>query len=54
LTKLLQNVPETQQTGVEISFSALFFEDGAPFHGERRFSFVIIGKIESQGVVYGR
>jgi hypothetical protein len=54
LTKLLPNVPETQQTGVEISFSALFFEDGAPFMGERRFSFVIIGKIESESVVYGR
>jgi hypothetical protein len=39
---------------VEIEVSALFFEDGAPFLGERRFSFVIIGKIEPQGVVYGR
>jgi len=34
--------------------SALFFEDGAPILGERRFSFVIIVKIEPQGVVYGR
>jgi hypothetical protein len=50
----LQNVPEAQQTKVEISLSALFFEDGAPFMGERRFSFVIIGKIESESVVYGR
>jgi hypothetical protein len=37
-----------------MKISALFFEDGAPFHGERRFSFVIIEKTESQGVVYGR
>jgi hypothetical protein len=54
LTKLFQNVPETQQIGAEIIISALFFEDGAPILGERRFSFVIIGKIEPQGVVYGR
>jgi hypothetical protein len=39
---------------MEIPVSTLFFEDGAPFLGERRFSFVIIGKIEPQGVVYGR
>jgi len=37
-----------------MKISALFFEDGAPFQGERRFSFAIIGKIEPQGVVYGR
>jgi hypothetical protein len=43
-----------QQTGPESQLSDLFFEDGAPFIGERRFSFVIIGKTESQGVVYGR
>jgi len=38
LTKLSQNVPETQQTGSESQLSFLFFEDGAPFLGERRFS----------------
>jgi len=54
LTKLSQNVREAQQSKVEISFSSLFFEGGASFLGERRFSFVIIGKTESQGVVYGR
>jgi hypothetical protein len=43
-----------QQIGLESTLSVLFFEDGAPFQGGRRFSFVIIGKMESQGVVYGR
>jgi hypothetical protein len=37
-----------------MKISAQFFDDGAPFQGERRFSFAIIVKIEPQGIVYGR
>jgi ATP-dependent Clp protease protease subunit len=54
IDQVISKRPETQHRRVEIHISALFFEDGAPFLGERRFSFVIIGKIEPQGVVYGR